>query len=176
MKKIRVGNTVLGVRQEGQGPPLLLVHGFPFDHSMWKNQIAEFSKDHQVIAPDLRSELDLSAAELSSLPAALFLGSALMQLPVGVPFAGLLIFLGVMLVTGGLLGGFVFGAFLVFSLNVMNLQWTNAFSSLRVKDYKNFLRMKIDKNGGLMAYPVGIERTGDDATTPILIEPGFPVT
>ncbi|NKB48039.1 MAG: MFS transporter [Alphaproteobacteria bacterium] len=37
-----------------------------------------------VIAPDLRSELDLSAAELSSLPAALFLGSALMQLPVGI--------------------------------------------------------------------------------------------
>ncbi len=37
-----------------------------------------------VIAPDLRSELALSAAELSSLPAALFLGSALMQLPVGV--------------------------------------------------------------------------------------------
>lgn len=37
-----------------------------------------------VIAPNLRSELDLSAAELSSLPAALFLGSALMQLPVGV--------------------------------------------------------------------------------------------
>jgi len=37
-----------------------------------------------VIAPDLRSELDLSAGELSSLPAALFLGSALMQLPVGV--------------------------------------------------------------------------------------------
>ncbi len=37
-----------------------------------------------VIAPDLRSELDMSAAELSSLPAALLLGSALMQLPVGV--------------------------------------------------------------------------------------------
>ena len=37
-----------------------------------------------VIAPNLRSELDLSAAELSGLPAAMFLGSALMQLPVGV--------------------------------------------------------------------------------------------
>ncbi len=37
-----------------------------------------------VIAPNLRSELDLSAAELSSLPAAIFLGSAMMQLPVGV--------------------------------------------------------------------------------------------
>ena len=32
-----------------------------------------------VIAPDLRSEFNLTAIELSSLPAALFLGSALMQ-------------------------------------------------------------------------------------------------
>ncbi len=37
-----------------------------------------------VIAPDLRSELDLSAGELSALPAALFFGSAIMQLPSGV--------------------------------------------------------------------------------------------
>lgn len=37
-----------------------------------------------VIAPDLRTELALSAAALSTLPAALFLGSALMQLPVGI--------------------------------------------------------------------------------------------
>ena len=38
-----------------------------------------------VIAPDLRAELDLTAGQLSNLPAALFLGSALMQLPAGVP-------------------------------------------------------------------------------------------
>ena len=37
-----------------------------------------------VIAPNLRSELGLSVTELSSMPAALFLGSALMQLPVGI--------------------------------------------------------------------------------------------
>ena len=37
-----------------------------------------------VIAPDLRAELDLTAGQLSNLPAALFLGSALMQLPAGV--------------------------------------------------------------------------------------------
>ncbi|MBO6781815.1 MAG: MFS transporter [Alphaproteobacteria bacterium] len=37
-----------------------------------------------VIAPDLRAELDLTAAQLSALPAALFFGSALMQLPSGV--------------------------------------------------------------------------------------------
>ena len=37
-----------------------------------------------VIAPNLRAELGLTPGELSSLPAAIFLGAALMQLPVGV--------------------------------------------------------------------------------------------
>lgn len=37
-----------------------------------------------VIAPDLRAELALTPGQLSSLPAAIFLGAALMQLPVGV--------------------------------------------------------------------------------------------
>lgn len=97
------------------------------------------------------------------------------QLPVGIPFAGLMIFLGVLLAIGGLLGGFVFGAFLVFSLNVMNLQWTHAFSSLRIEDYKNFVRLQIDSAGDLTVYPIGIERTGQDASTPHLIEPGFEV-
>ena len=37
-----------------------------------------------VIAPDLRTELGMSAGELSALPSALFLGSAMMQLPSGI--------------------------------------------------------------------------------------------
>ena len=37
-----------------------------------------------VIAPDLRTELALTPGQLSTLPAAIFLGAALMQLPVGV--------------------------------------------------------------------------------------------
>lgn len=37
-----------------------------------------------VIAPDLRAELDLTAGQLSALPAALFFGSAIMQLPSGI--------------------------------------------------------------------------------------------
>tara|TARA_R110002110_G_scaffold415612_1_gene651479 strand:+ start:35201 stop:36517 length:1317 start_codon:yes stop_codon:yes gene_type:complete len=37
-----------------------------------------------VIAPNLRAELGLTPGQLSSLPAAIFLGAALMQLPVGV--------------------------------------------------------------------------------------------
>ncbi|WP_343239916.1 alpha/beta hydrolase [Streptomyces sp. SID12488] len=34
--------------------PLVLVHGHPFDHTMWNPQIEAFSATRQVIAPDLR--------------------------------------------------------------------------------------------------------------------------
>jgi pimeloyl-ACP methyl ester carboxylesterase len=38
----------------GQGPPVLLVHGFPLDHTIW-TQVAEGLKDEaRVIMPDLR--------------------------------------------------------------------------------------------------------------------------
>ncbi|MCX4907280.1 alpha/beta fold hydrolase [Streptomyces sp. NBC_00878] len=35
-------------------PPLVLIHGHPFDHTMWAPQVAAFSPDRRVIAPDLR--------------------------------------------------------------------------------------------------------------------------
>jgi 3-oxoadipate enol-lactonase len=38
----------------GDGPPLLFVHGFPLDHTMWRYQLEEFSNTHRVIAADLR--------------------------------------------------------------------------------------------------------------------------
>ncbi|MFJ8661288.1 alpha/beta fold hydrolase [Streptomyces sp. NPDC093795] len=39
---------------QGAGPALLLVHGHPFDHTMWRPQIERFSRTHRVITPDLR--------------------------------------------------------------------------------------------------------------------------
>ncbi|MFF3753551.1 alpha/beta fold hydrolase [Streptomyces sp. NPDC002018] len=39
---------------EGPGPTLVLVHGHPFDRTMWAPQLAAFSPAHRVIAPDLR--------------------------------------------------------------------------------------------------------------------------
>src|SRR5262249_39458696 len=38
----------------GEGSPLALVHGHPFNRSMWRNQIGPLSSRHRVIAPDLR--------------------------------------------------------------------------------------------------------------------------
>lgn len=38
----------------GELAPLLLVHGHPFDRTMWRPQLARFGADRRVIAPDLR--------------------------------------------------------------------------------------------------------------------------
>ncbi|MCE9552739.1 MAG: alpha/beta hydrolase [Planctomycetes bacterium] len=54
MKMISVDGGQLAVLDQGAGPPLLLVHGFPLDQSMWRNQWQSFATDHRVIVPDLR--------------------------------------------------------------------------------------------------------------------------
>ena len=38
----------------GNGVPLLLIHAFPFDRTLWRPQIAGLSQIYRVIAPDLR--------------------------------------------------------------------------------------------------------------------------
>ncbi|MDB5130951.1 MAG: hypothetical protein JWR02_700 [Mucilaginibacter sp.] len=38
----------------GQGVPVVLIHGHPFDHTMWGPQVRAFSDFYQVITPDLR--------------------------------------------------------------------------------------------------------------------------
>jgi pimeloyl-ACP methyl ester carboxylesterase len=49
----RVGG--LAVRDEGAGPPVLLLHGFPDASQVWRNQVpALVSAGFRVIAPDLR--------------------------------------------------------------------------------------------------------------------------
>jgi pimeloyl-ACP methyl ester carboxylesterase len=54
MPHVIVNNHRLHVHVAGSGPPLLFVHGFPLDHTMWNAQLAHFEKTHRVIAPDLR--------------------------------------------------------------------------------------------------------------------------
>lgn len=54
MKMVDAGGNALNVHEEGEGRPLVLVHGFPLDHTMWRSQIETFATTHRVIAPDLR--------------------------------------------------------------------------------------------------------------------------
>ncbi|POX56778.1 alpha/beta hydrolase [Streptomyces sp. Ru71] len=43
-----------GADADSSRPPLVLIHGHPFDRTMWEPQLAAFSPHRRVIAPDLR--------------------------------------------------------------------------------------------------------------------------
>jgi pimeloyl-ACP methyl ester carboxylesterase len=51
--QIIYSNTRLSYYTSGNGKPVLLMHGFAEDHSIWQHQITHLSKNYFVIAPDL---------------------------------------------------------------------------------------------------------------------------
>jgi pimeloyl-ACP methyl ester carboxylesterase len=48
-----IDDTLTAYHESGSGKPLALVHGFPLDWRIFEPQVAELSKKHRVIAPDL---------------------------------------------------------------------------------------------------------------------------
>ena len=96
------------------------------------------------------------------------------------------------LIGGYIIGSFIQGLYLLVSLNVFGRHFNEAFSTIAVEDWKSFLKLKIDRDGDLTIYPIGIRRVprkwkpnpsarGADiipdsvrdpnATEPLLIEP-----
>jgi hypothetical protein len=80
------------------------------------------------------------------------------------------------LIGGYVLGPFIMGLYLLVSMNVFGRHSNEAFSSLAIPDWKNFLRLHIDKTGDLTIYPIGIKRVprrweprGADETGPELV-------
>ena len=61
-------------------------------------------------------------------------------------------------VGGGIIGSLVMGSYLFLSLRIFGRHANEAFSSLRIQDYKQWLRLRIDPNGELTAYAIGIDR------------------
>lgn len=53
-QKLKLSRGAVHVQDVGSGPVLLLVHGFPLDHTMWQAQCEGLSDQFRVIAPDLR--------------------------------------------------------------------------------------------------------------------------
>lgn len=54
LREIKVDSVSFRLNDEGTGPVILFVHGFPLNHTMWQAQISEFSRTNRVLAPDLR--------------------------------------------------------------------------------------------------------------------------
>jgi hypothetical protein len=98
---------------------------------------------------------------------------------------------------GALVAPVILGLYLLVSLNLLRRHGNEAFSALRIQDWKSFLRLHIDERGALRIYPIGIRRVPrrwrraedpggldtsellpDDsrATPPELIEPSIEIT
>lgn len=52
--KTRVRGIEMAYDAEGSGPPVLLLHGYPFNRSMWREQVEALKSSFRVITPDLR--------------------------------------------------------------------------------------------------------------------------
>jgi 3-oxoadipate enol-lactonase len=62
MKKVaRVRGIEVAYDDAGSGRPFVLLHGFPFNRSMWREQAAALSETCRVVTPDLRGLGETSA-------------------------------------------------------------------------------------------------------------------
>jgi haloacetate dehalogenase len=57
---IRGNGVTIHCAVAGEGPPLLLLHGYPQTHSMWHRVAPDLARDHCVVCPDLRGYGDSS--------------------------------------------------------------------------------------------------------------------
>ena len=60
---VRTSGAVIRLRHGGSGPPLLLVHGNPQNHTCWYKVAARLARHYHVILPDLRGYGDSSLPE-----------------------------------------------------------------------------------------------------------------
>src|SRR5262252_6553524 len=100
MSIVKIGDVDIAYEDVGQGLPLVLVHGHPFDRSMWRDQVRAFRAHYRVITFDLRGY-----GETTVIPGKTPLGEFARDI------AGLLDYLGV---DDVILGGLSMGGQIVF--------------------------------------------------------------
>jgi hypothetical protein len=61
------------------------------------------------------------------------------------------------LFVGGLLGGFVMGLYWTLTSTLLNMHTGDAFGALGIKDYKHFLRIKLEPNRATI-YPIALDK------------------
>ena len=61
-------------------------------------------------------------------------------------------------VAGAPVGAFILGVYLFVSIRIFGRHGNEAFSSLRIQDFKQWLRLRIDAAGNLTIYAIAIDR------------------
>jgi len=67
MAFIRVNDLQIAYTDAGIGRPIVLIHGYPFNRSLWNEQVEALSSTCRVIAPDLRGFGESDAAETATM-------------------------------------------------------------------------------------------------------------
>lgn len=62
MSLIRVDDIQLAYTDAGLGLPVVLLHGYPFNRTLWNEQISALSNSYRVITPDLRGHGESDAS------------------------------------------------------------------------------------------------------------------
>lgn len=102
MPVARINNLQMSYTDTGTGRPLVLIHGYPFNRSLWADQIPALSNSHRIIAPDLRGFGESDASQVPSTMNSLAADVALLMDHLEIPRATI----------GGLsMGGYVALAF-----------------------------------------------------------------
>jgi 3-oxoadipate enol-lactonase len=63
MTKLLVNDNQVAYDDVGTGPPVVLLHGYPFDRSLWTEQVARFANRYRFVTPDLRGHGDSDVGE-----------------------------------------------------------------------------------------------------------------
>lgn len=63
MSHTKVNNIKIAYDDVGSGPPIVLVHGYPFNRTMWDEQVAALSDNYRVIRLDLRGHGESESSE-----------------------------------------------------------------------------------------------------------------
>lgn len=59
-RRIRTSGATLHLEWGGEGPPVVLLHGYPQTHVMWHKVAPQLARDYTVVCPDLRGYGDSS--------------------------------------------------------------------------------------------------------------------
>jgi haloacetate dehalogenase len=59
-RQVQTSGATINLVTGGSGPPLLLVHGYPQTHAMWRKVAPQLAEDFTVVVPDLRGYGDSS--------------------------------------------------------------------------------------------------------------------